>query len=447
MTSPHAYPKDLPAQGDILHMDRTGEPLHVAERVGEGGQGVVHRVLLSTGAPLALKWYRRVTDTPQQRHIIRELAARRCPHPAFLFPLDMVTEPRIAGFGYVMPWMEPRFQSFAKVINDPQPLGLQTKAKIGRKLAEAFSALHAGGLCYRDINFGNLWVDPIRGDISILDNDNVGLDDGHAAVWGALRFMAPEVVRREQKPSTITDLHSLAVLLFYLMMHGHPLDGGRVEASLSWDPNKHRSEEELALQHFGKDPLFVFDPHNDANRPVETIGPASWWPLYPAFVHKLFVQAFTEGLHHPSLASRVLASTWRDALVRMHDLCNVCDHCTAAVVFDPDEPARPCWHCHQVPRRQPMLLVRGGRNQVLLVPGAKLSKHHVANDRDYDTIAGEVESHPRAPGGIVLRNRTSTPWTAQSAGEEPKLVNPGQGFAIRNANLDFGTAKGEIRLP
>jgi serine/threonine protein kinase len=44
-------------------------------------------------------------------------------------------------------------------------------------------------------------------------------------VLGTPRFMAPEVVRREAAPSDQTDRYSLAVLLFYLLMGGHPLDG------------------------------------------------------------------------------------------------------------------------------------------------------------------------------------------------------------------------------
>jgi serine/threonine protein kinase len=34
--------------------------------------------------------------------------------------------------------------------------------------------------------------------------------------------MAPEIVRGEAKPSNLTDLYSLGVLLFYLFHLGHP---------------------------------------------------------------------------------------------------------------------------------------------------------------------------------------------------------------------------------
>jgi hypothetical protein len=42
-------------------------------------------------------------------------------------------------------------------------------------------------------------------------------------------FMAPEVVRGEAPVSWRSDRHSLAVLLFFLFMHGHPLDGSNTD--------------------------------------------------------------------------------------------------------------------------------------------------------------------------------------------------------------------------
>ena len=44
---------------------------------------------------------------------------------------------------------------------------------------------------------------------------------------GTPTFMAPEIVRGEAYPSRNTDKYSLAVLLFYMMMLHHPLDGQR----------------------------------------------------------------------------------------------------------------------------------------------------------------------------------------------------------------------------
>jgi serine/threonine protein kinase len=65
-------------------------------------------------------------------------------------------------------------------------------------------------------------------------------------VKGTPRFMAPEIVRGEALPSTVSDLYSLAVFLFHIFMHGHPLEGSRTDSSYGWSEG-HVSESDLAV--------------------------------------------------------------------------------------------------------------------------------------------------------------------------------------------------------
>ena len=67
---------------------------------------------------------------------------------------------------------------------------------------------------FRDVNTGAI---------------SIGIDN--SAVYGTPRFMAPEIVLGKAKPSRNTDLYSLAVLLFYMFMMGHPLEG-KLEADI-----------------------------------------------------------------------------------------------------------------------------------------------------------------------------------------------------------------------
>ncbi len=212
--------QQLALQGRTLRMLRAGTAVTVGERLGEGGQGVVHAVTIG-GAPYAVKWYR-YAASGELRKSIAALVERGRPHRDFIWPIDLVASDELSGFGYVMPRLEPRFSSFAQLVSRSDQPPFRVVSAIGRQLVTAFEALHSAGLCYRDISFGNLWVDAEASEVAIIDNDNVGLDGGDVFVWGTLRFMAPEVVRREAAPSSLTDLHSLAVFLFYLFMHGHP---------------------------------------------------------------------------------------------------------------------------------------------------------------------------------------------------------------------------------
>jgi len=424
--------------GRTLRMVRAGTPVVVGERLGEGGQGVVHAVTIG-GAPYAVKWYRYAS--PELRRNIEALIERGRPHRDFCWPIDLVTSDELSGFGYVMPRLDPRFTSFAQLVARPQQPPFRVVITIGRHLVTAFEALHAAGLCYRDISFGNLWVDPDRAEVAIIDNDNCGQDGGEVFVWGTLRFMAPEVVRREAAPTSLTDLHSLAVFLFYLFMHGHPLEGVRTDKSYSWADEAHRSETDLATLHFGTEPVFIFDPVDHSNPPRPGDPVSVWWSLYPRFFRSVFERAFTSGLRDPSGLGRVPEGVWRRALVRLADCVSVCS-CQASVFVDPDDPGLRCWNCKQVPPRPPMLQLP--TCAVALTPGATITPHHLSRNRDYDTAVAVVENHPSRPGEVVLRNVGRTPWTMTPDGEASKIVEPDRRLGVRPMVIDFGPATGKI---
>lgn len=426
-------------EGRTLRMVRAGTAVTIGERLGEGGQGVVHAATIG-GAPYALKWYR-YGASAELRRSIEALVERGRPHKSFIWPTDLVVSDELPGFGYVMPRMDRRFSSFAQLVSRPAQPPFRVMINIGRHLAAAFESLHAAGLCYRDISFGNLWVDPDQAEVAIIDNDNVGLDGGEVFVWGTLRFMAPEVVRREAAPSSLTDLHSLAVFLFYLFMHGHPLEGVRTDSSYSWAGEGHHSETDLALRHFGTEPVFVFDPDDRSNPPRPGDPVSTWWDLYPRFFRAVFERAFTSGLRDPSGPGRVPEGIWRRALVRLGDCVAICT-CQAAVFFDPDDPGLRCWNCGQVPPRPRLLQLPGCT--VVLSEGATITPHHLNRSRDYDTAVAVVETHPTRPGELVLRNVSRAPWTMTPDSEEPKIVEPDRRLGVRPMIIDFGSVRGKI---
>lgn len=426
-------------QGQTLRMERANATVVVGERLGEGGQGVVHAATVG-GASYAVKWYRQPT-APRLRPSIAALVERGRPHPSFIWPIDLVVSDQMSGFGYLMPRLEPRFSSFAQLVSRPRQPPFRTMINIGRHLVSAFEALHAAGLCYRDISFGNLWVDPDTAQVAIIDNDNVGLDNGEVFVWGTLRFMAPEVVRRQVPPSSLTDLHSLAVFLFYLFAHGHPLEGVRTDSSFSWAGAEHRSETDLALRHFGTEPVFIFDPQDHSNPPRPGDPVSTWWRLYPTFFRAVFEQAFTAGLRDPSGFGRVPEGVWRRSLARLGDCVASCA-CQASVFYDSDDPGMRCWNCGKVPPRPGLLELPSCT--VVLSEGATITPHHVKLSRDHDTAIAVVEAHPARPGELVLKNVSEQPWTMTPDGEPSKVVEPGRRLGIRPMTIDFKSTHGRI---
>jgi len=67
-----------------------GTPVLMGERLGEGGQGVVHAAQIG-GASCAVKWYRAVPKPKELRDSVAALIHNGCPHPAFIWPFDLVT--------------------------------------------------------------------------------------------------------------------------------------------------------------------------------------------------------------------------------------------------------------------------------------------------------------------------------------------------------------------
>lgn len=415
------------APGAVVAGSRLGR-LRTGRLLGEGGQGWVFQAFTEDGAAVAVKWYKPGAAVPEQWSALEYLVERGAPDPRYLWPLDLVRESsasRGGSFGYVMPLRPEGFASLANLVAGRGPHGRvldvdhATVLTACRQLARTFQRLHAEGMCYRDISLQNVFFSATSGDVLVCDVDNVGIDDGSSRVLGTGPFMAPEIVRdrtRRTLPSTLTDRHSLAVLLFYALFGEHPLEGRRSDRGL-------RDEAHL-LQHFGVAPLFCFDPRDDANRPVSESVIANWDWVYPSPLKRLLATAFTDGLHDPR--ARVVEGVWVKALRRLRDSMGTCPSCGATVFLDPDERGRRCWApaCRR-PLPHPVLL-RAGRRTVVVSRHLELTASHVGGTLDDEAVLGRASAHPQDPHRIGLVNSTSAAWTATLADGTTYRVEPGQ---------------------
>lgn len=426
--------------GDTIYMRSASNPLPVGERLGRGGQGTVYRTEIN-GHPMAVKWYppsnNPTYDEKMRTSLTRLVDDGRPASAAFIWPIDMVSSPGREGYGYVMPMMESRFITCFQMISDTETEAphFDIMIKIGLNLVDAFASLHGKGLCYRDINFGNLYADPKTGDVAIIDNDNVGTTGADAFVKGTLDFMAPEVMLDHAQPCTESDLYSLALFLFYLFCHGHPLKGEAVENSYNSHDRDRLTEEQLVLRHLGRNPVFIFDPNDESNRPVSGDPVANWWNVYPRFFQELFTRSFTTGLKDASLTGRLTEGVWRKALHRLSDCVWECgsEECSAGLLLDVGDLARQCWRCAKVPEA-PLLLTTPG-HELVLWHGAVLTGRHLKLPGRGDDVIAEASLDSRFPGSVLLRNLTSQTWDIQVPGEEPKQVKPSQRLLLRPMKL------------
>jgi serine/threonine protein kinase len=414
--------------------------------VGQRGQGEVYQVSVNSH-PYALKWYfpDYIPQDPHLRERLEFVIKRGAPNDRFLWPLEWVYDPGSGGetFGYIMPLREPRFKGLVDLMRRRVEPSFRALCTAAFELADSYLQLHTCGLCYRDISFGNAFFDPDTGEVRICDNDNVavpGADTGGVA--GTPRFMAPEIVRGEALPSTDTDLYSLAVLLFYMFMLHHPLEGKR-EADI------HCFDLPAIRELYGFRPLFIFDPNDDANSPVPGYQDNAriYWPIYPQFLRDLFTRAFTDGLRDPR--RRVRESEWRKAFVNLRDSIFYCGRCDMENFYDSEQLRQKtphvCWSCQDHLLLPPRM--RLGQSVVMLNHDTHLFPHHIGASYDFSAPIATVVRHPQNPNVWGLKNLSGKKWTVTRADGRLLEIPPGKSFTITaNARIHFGPVEGEIRV-
>ena len=421
----------------------TGLECTVEGLLGAGGQGEVYRAGFA-GRPHALKWYFPKQATRDQRRILKDLVRRGAPSARFLWPLAVAEAPGIDTFGYVMPLREAHYRGIVDLMKARIEPTFRAIGTAALQLVDAYYSLHSRGLCYRDINFQNVFFDPATGDVLICDNDNVTVDGAaYSGVLGTPRFMAPEIVIGQARPSRATDLHSLAVLLCYLFLVNHPLEGARESRIRCMDlPAMNRL--------YGEQPLFIFDPDDADNAPDPAVhrNALVYWALYPGFLRDLFTQAFTVGLADPD--ARVQESVWRQALCQLRDGIFYCAACGAESFYDHAALAASggrlpaCWSCHAALRLPPR--IRIGSRLVMLNHDSRLFQHHLEGDYDFETEVAAVTRNPADPRIWGLENRTASRWRVTPATGEVMQVDPGRSLRLQSGvRVDFGRVEGQLR--
>ncbi|MEI2422567.1 lipopolysaccharide kinase InaA family protein, partial [Arthrospira platensis SPKY2] len=133
--------------------------------------------------------------------------------------------------------------------------------------ARAVRRLHNAGLAHSDLSNKNVLIDPTSGECLIIDIDSLVVPQLFPPdVLGTRGYIAPEVLStihlplndpQRKHPSTATDQHALAVLLYQYLLGRHPLEGPRTYPATS-------AEEQERLE-MGSKALFVEHPRDISN--------------------------------------------------------------------------------------------------------------------------------------------------------------------------------------
>lgn len=286
----------------------SGAEIEVIRLIGEGGLGAVYSVF-HNHTLRAMKLYKPAAlKNPGElcRSLISAVESGS-PSPGFIWPLDIV-ELENHSFGYVLDLRPKGYEEMTSYLTTRVRFASRrAMVQAALEITDLFRNLHNRGYCFHSVSDSNFFIHPQTGKVLAGDVDEIAPEGIRTGICARPRYMAPEIARGESLPGRLTDLHSLAVLLFLLMTNTHPLEGRR------FLKNPMAVSEERML--YGSDPVFLLDPENDSNRPVKgihrNIGTA--WPALPDSVQELFRKAFSrEALMNP--AGRVREGDWKRVL-------------------------------------------------------------------------------------------------------------------------------------
>ncbi len=423
----------------IIYGDLTQQSYNIEAFLGAGTQGEVYRAQAS-GREVAIKWYfpHYIQNDVQLRQRLENAIKKGSPDDNFLWPLELVVLPNQAGFGYVMPLRPSNYKSIVDLMRRRAEPSFHALISACLALSESFLQLHAKGLCYRDINFNNVFFDPNSGNILICDNDNVDVNGASGAINGTPRFMAPELVRGDSPPNTESDLFSLSILLFYMLMLHHPLEGKK-EASI-------RCFDQAAMNRlYGTEPLFIFDPRDNSNAPVAGLHENAliYWALYPQFLRDVFTRAFTAGINDQH--GRIRENEWRVLLINLRDSIFYC-RCGGQNFYDASA-VNTCWACSQALIHPPRL--HFNNSVVMLNHDTKLYAHHIDQNQKFNFSKPQaaVNRHPQDPNRWGLQNLGTTDWTITLPDNTVKTVNPQRSVnLVAGVIINFGNTTAAIQV-
>lgn len=382
----------------------TGGQVSIIKELGRGGQGIVYLVDLN-GEKKALKWYLNAPDDKFYRNLESNII-NGAPSDAFLWP-EFLTQKQKGSYGYVMKLRPQNYFEFGNFLLAKKSFKSYTAMlAAAMKICNGFMMLHRFGYSYQDLNDGNFFIDPNNGDVLICDNDNVMAQGEKSGIMGKARYMAPEIVAGGV-PDKYSDRFSLSVILFMLFYANHPFEGAKVVACPCMT-------ESFEKKFYGSEAVFIYDPTDKSNLPVRGIhqNVIRRWPAFPEKLREVFIEEFSQDkLKNPN--KRMIESQWEKIISMIRDSLVRCPHCHEETFI---EEVSKCMDCGKDIDASNRLNI--GNRSIILTQGTEV---YIDNDNVPDC---EVVLHPQDKTKLLLKNLTSSTWTAETPSGKLKQVEP-----------------------
>ncbi len=390
--------------------DIDGESIKIINLLSEGMLGYVYLAEYK-GSLMALKWYKtdNCKDIDRLYHDISLKVQSPALDSTFIWP-KAITEKANGSFGYIMELIPEDYYPLSKLLSSRNnALSFAVAAQSCINAAAALRKLHTVGCCHNSLSDNNVFVDPINGQILIGDCDDINMCGCSTELFSIYKYMAPELVTGKDNvmPNAQSDRYAMAVIMFSMLFGSHPLEG-----KLWLVPCL--TEERIEML-YGKDPVFVFDPENESNRPVPRIHNtmSERWSAAPDYLKSIFTRAFSqEALNNP--AKRPLETEWLSVLMRLKNDIVVCHKCNNEIIVN-DITDIICNHCHTQYSAKKTITLPG--YTVVAAPDTVIYKKQIIPTSSSDSLKPflVVVSKADDPDSLGLKN---------ISGEAIKAVTP-----------------------
>jgi ribosomal protein S27E len=195
--------------------------------------------------------------------------------------------------------------------------------------------------------------------------------------------------------------------------------------------------EEHEKKYYGSDPVFIFDPVNKSNIPIQGIhrNAVIKWPIYPQYIRDAFISAFS-GDRLKAKKPRIMESEWLKTFIRLRGELIACV-CGNEIFADPAKPVK-CGRCGRQITVPAYLKFK--KLIVPIYPKVTLyACHTVEGCEDFKMPTAEVIVSKSNPGAMGIRNLSDTTWYV--AGADGKPSPRGCGDVIKVASglrINFG---------
>jgi serine/threonine protein kinase len=235
-----------PSDGTVLEKVKDVDPLlgqtlaekyRIEELINEGGMGAVYRgthVLMDKTVAVKVLHPALAADDKIVARFSREArAASRISHPHAL----SVTDFGESGNGIVFLVMEYlKGETLKEVIHEGGPMQLPRVVEIIRQICGALEAAHAEGVVHRDLKSDNIMLLDVGGGdwAKVLDfgiakiTEKVGQDPALTApnlIIGTPQYMSPEQCSQAAEIDSRSDIYSLGVILYEMLVGHVPFTG------------------------------------------------------------------------------------------------------------------------------------------------------------------------------------------------------------------------------